>query len=188
MTERLVGKTANGEKVNMDDILSRNEAIKLMKEVYNIDIYSNPMEKEIDLLYSDGRRGGIEVERGNWIGNLLHPENFGLAHACRKGDPPIHFATVNFSDRKEHYWENGYHERFHYTEVNKDYNIFIRFSHDFTEAFILMPEIINDSKKRYYSYRQAERIRKNREERWSCFKVEDAIRVHKVNGVWTLSK
>ncbi len=193
MSWKLTGLNADGSKVKYDDLPVRIAVSDFVKEVFDWNVMSNNNDKyAIDLISEDGNCPDIECERSN-CKTSDYWSSKGFSEKLRYGIPQIKFKTINFQQRKEHYWIEGDHYypsngKYWYTEKNHLTNIFIRTTFHFEQMILVRPEVIRDESKMYRSMMKPYNIHKNELEPWCGFRRKDVETYNKINGVWVLDE
>jgi hypothetical protein len=191
MAKRLYGTNKDGTKVNYKDLPVREAITEFVLQMFGWEVESNSNNKfEIDLVSVNGECPDIECERGNWDGNYWDTK---FSEVLKYGSPRIPFKTINFQQRKEHYWIEGNHYfpesgNFRYTEKNHLTNIFIRTEFNFNQMILVRPNVIRDKSKINYSMKKTFNISNGDVEPWCGFRREDSETYNKVNGVWVLEE
>lgn len=170
------------KKTDYNDILVREAVIKIVKEAFNIDAFSNTDDKYgIDLLVVNGNGMGIEVEQGGWKGNYWGDSNY-------SNKTNLGFQTLNIPLRKDHFWMEYYLDEKDVTRHTPGYltNLFIRTNTDFTQFILVRPETIFDRKKVHRNRFLASNS--TQIENWLSYKKEDVETYNLIEGIWTLQK
>lgn len=170
--DKLKGKTS------YDDTESREKIIIFAKEVLGLNVKSNEIEKEIDLIGVDDPDFGIEVEKGGWVGDFWKNKVYSLISN-------LGYPTVNIPQRKEKYWKEYYPIKkkiIHNPGWNK--NLFIRTNSDFSQIIVIYPEIIQTKAVR--SEFTPGRITTGKLEKWLSFREEDVNTYNLIENTYIL--
>ena len=180
----LVGNyRSNGEKVNHKDEMLRERAIPILEKIFNYSLMSNPNVMGIDLLHKN-RRGGIELEWGQWKGHYLKQmfESFNYF--------TIDNMTFQAPGRKEKYFRPKLNlisrKGKPYTHYEPDYqfNLFVRFNRDFTQFWCINTEMFLRENALVRGRWKTHTVTTGDIEDWLCFFRENVEIYNLIDGEW----
>jgi hypothetical protein len=160
--------------VNFDDTLVRNFLIKFFKETFDMNLYSNPKIRKIDLLSNDDQYLGVEGEHGKFVGNFWENDYYSTISN-------LGFKTLNVPIRKDKYWLDVVKDK---PNLSATKNIFARTNKDFTQVLIIEPETFRNKNKVFKSKFQPNNSKEIEE--WLCFKKEDVKTYNLIEGKFVL--
>lgn len=171
----------SGRGSKKDDTLVRNFAIKLYKDLWNIEMSGTPQEKNlIDLKEIKNGKLGCELEHGGWKGCFWEDEYYSNISG-------LGFQTVNVPIRKEKHFLPSYIFYRKLFDNSQSYliNQFIRTNKDFTQFIMIESDVFRDPTKKIYSRFKP----KNSDslEDWMSFKREHVKTYNLIDGKWILN-
>lgn len=178
------------QNVTTDDNDDRKMSIIMLYDALGWDMYSNPKEGAIDLLYKDGRPGGSDLESGKYHGLYINqdPQTFNQF--------TLPFPTGNVSERKEKYlnenykWYTDYGNVIYYHFPDFEYNSIFRPNAEFNEFFIVDYELYKQNLKIRGHFKPSTVYKvdpitgKPIREFWMCWEIKYLPFYVKENGVW----
>lgn len=160
-----------------DDSITRKKVIEFLKEVFNLNMISNPNRYGIDLLNEEDNTWGAELEWAkNWHGDFFSDNNKGLNNKSGLG-----FKTVNIPWwRKSKYWATG--------NLGKDKNLFIRCNNDYSQIIVVEAKTFHNPEMCLEAYFKTNWITTGDVEEWRCFKREHVRVFNLINGKYIEEK
>lgn len=163
-------------KRNYDDTAVREFGINFCKEILGENFISHPIKTAIDLISPDDPNHGAEMEGGGWEGDFWSNQKYSMISS-------VGYETINIPIRKTKYWYDKINE---ILIPNKKKNLFIRTNKDFTQAIVIKPKTIKNSKKIMWTSFQPNNS--DEVEKWMSFKKCDVQTYNLKNGKWRLAK
>lgn len=194
--EKLTGFNADGSPVNYKDLPLREAVAHFAKQVYGYNLISNTNnEYEIDLISADGNCPNFECERSNVKPTKDNPtadhwKSKGFSEFLRNATPNVLYKTINYEERKDHFWIGGDHffenGGYRYTETNHLTNMFVRTNYIFTQFIVICPKTILDPSKCYKAAKQPYNIHRGKIEHWRGYRRQDVDTYNLINGIFVL--
>jgi hypothetical protein len=149
-------------------------------DILGFEVEENPDSdgKGIDCRAKHDHSIGIEIERGEWIGNFWEDLYYSWLSK-------LEFQTVNMPKRKEKYYlpsyTVGYGENKKTIDNRDKMNkvIFVRWNWDGSQAIVVYPETVHDSTKLQRSKFPPKNNEEKKEEKFLSFKKEDSVTMNK---------
>ena len=160
-------------KKNYNDAPVREFGIKFIKEVFDLVFENHPNSKSIDLICSDDKTFGVELERGGWSGNFWVNDYSLISGLITR--------TINIPIRKLKYWYTVSNCTF---APNNNNHLFIRTNKDFTQVIIIRPETIKDKNKILFT--EFKPNNSDEIEKWMSFKQSDVETYNLIEDKWKL--
>lgn len=180
----LTGKyRSTNEEVNYKDKKLRETAIPILNEVFGYELISNSNRYGIDLLHTN-RKGGVELEWGQWKGHYLNQTNENFNKYT------LPFPTFNIPFRKEKYFREISHlisknnNPYVYQEPDYMFNSFARFNSDFTQFWYLDAEMFLKEGALIRGRWKTDTVTTGDIEDWLCFVRENVDIYNLKDGKW----